>query len=58
MKFSRRTLLAVVAATLLAGCAGPKVDVYRDEAPVLDLRNTSTDKSTRMACFRTVPARS
>jgi Protein of unknown function (DUF3833) len=38
MKFSRLALLIVAVATLLAGCAGPRVDVYRDEAPVLDLK--------------------
>jgi hypothetical protein len=30
-------VLVVFALSLLAGCAGPKVDEYRDEKPVLDL---------------------
>lgn len=33
----RCTVLAAIAAGILAGCAGPSVDVYQDEKPVLDL---------------------
>lgn len=33
----RRTVLAAIAAGILAGCAGPAVDVYQEEKPVLDL---------------------
>jgi hypothetical protein len=36
MKFSPLALITA-AATLVAGCAGPRVDSYRDEQPVLDL---------------------
>jgi hypothetical protein len=32
-----RVALAAAAAWVLSGCAGPSVDVYRDEKPVLDL---------------------
>lgn len=38
MKFWRLALSVVVVATLMAGCAGPRVDAYRDETPVLDLK--------------------
>ena len=37
MKFLPLALLTA-AATLIAGCATPRVDTYRDERPVLDLR--------------------
>jgi hypothetical protein len=37
MKFLPLALLTA-AATLIAGCATPRVDTYRDEIPVLDLR--------------------
>ena len=37
--FSRRVVLAVaVSATLLAGCAGPQINDYAVEKPVLDMR--------------------
>jgi len=38
MRFSPLALILLGAATLIAGCAGPRVDSYRDETPVLDLR--------------------
>lgn len=33
----KRAVLAAIAAGILAGCAGPSVDVYQAENPVLDL---------------------
>jgi hypothetical protein len=35
---SAQLILATTAAILIAGCAGPQVDSYRGEIPVLDLR--------------------
>ena len=38
MKYLRWVLLPAVAIMLITGCAGPRVDSYRDQTPVLDLR--------------------
>ena len=44
--------------SLLAGCAGPQVDEYRDEKPVLDLATYFNGTLDAWGIVRNPPARS
>jgi hypothetical protein len=47
-----RTAACAVIAVIFAGCAGPSVDVYRDEQPVFDLRSYFDGRVTAWGMFQ------